>query len=105
MNSHAYAEIVIHAESRRWNLLEHSLSSEPILIYFMKNKRKVLLFSGVVKNVNIKKGADYDIIKIGAYSLSWLLDLEKKNRSFQMGKQTIVKICEKIFRENEFEMN
>lgn len=103
MNCHAYAEIVIHAESRRWNLLEHSLSSEPILIYFMKNKRKVLLFSGVVKNVNIKKGADYDIIKIGAYSLSWLLGLEKKNRSFQMGKQTIVKICEKIFRENEFE--
>ena len=42
MNCHAYAEIVIHAESRRWNLLEHSLSSEPILIYFMKNKRKVL---------------------------------------------------------------
>lgn len=63
--------------------------------------RRYCFFSGVIGRLCIDRESDYETIYIKAYSLSWLMDLEKKNRSCQ-GDTSILELIQKIGKENSF---
>lgn len=86
------------------DIIEQELNSQPIAIYSVRNREKQLLFSGVIGKVSIEKAAGYDTVTLLAYSLSFLMDLEKKDRSFQCDADTVQGLIQKVAKENDFEV-
>lgn len=63
-----------------------------------------MLFSGVISKIRIEKDSSYDLLYLSAYSLSWLIDLEKKSRSFQECNKSILELVQSISQENSFHL-
>lgn len=101
MGMHTVAEIVAGIEAGSLQIESQQLNSQPLVIEAVKDGKRTLLFSGVISEVHLDSEAGYEIISIMAYSLSWFMDLEKKNRSFQ-GEHSILELIRKICRENSF---
>lgn len=101
MASHTIAELTAGIESGSLRIIEQQLSGQPLVIEAEKDGKKILLFSGVICQICIESEAVYETVYIKAYSLSWLLDLEKKNRSYQ-GDTSIIELIQKIGKENSF---
>lgn len=101
MFSHTVAEVMAGIEAGSLNLGSQELNSQPLIISAVKNGKEKLLFSGVISEIRIDRESSYETIFIRAYSLTWLLDLEKKNKSYQ-GNTSILELIRKIGKENEF---
>lgn len=102
IGAHAYAEVVVSIETGSLNLSERQLNSEPVKICSSRSGKEFLLFSGVIGKIRIVKEAVYDILWISAYSISWLLDLERKNKSYQNCKEPIANMIKRIAEDNSF---
>ncbi len=101
MGTHTVAEIVAGVEAGSLNIASQQFNSQPLVIDAVKERERTLLFSGIISKIRIDKEAVYDTIYIMAYSLSWFMDLEKKNKSYQ-GDISILKLIQKICEENSF---
>lgn len=101
---HTKAEVKAVLEPDSLKLSEEEFNSQPILIHAFRNGQKQQIFSGVMKKVRIEKEAGYDTITILAYSLSWLMDLEKKSRSFQVRGKTILDLMKEAGTEDSFDL-
>ncbi len=101
INAHTVAEIVAEIETGSLNVAAAQLNSQPITVTAMKDGDKKTLFFGVIGQVWITRESDYETIYIRAYSLSWLMDLEKKSRSFQSDTSILQLLC-KVSSENAF---
>ncbi len=101
VNAHTVAEIVAEIEAGSLNVAASQLNSQPIAVTAMKDGDKKALFFGVIGQVRIAREAGYETIYVRAYSLSWLMDLEKKSRSFQ-GDTSILHLLCKVSSENAF---
>lgn len=93
---------IIETESLQLSYQE--LNSHPISVCIVNHGKEQQLFSGVIKNAHVEKEAFYDTVILSAYSLSWFMDLEKKNRSFQGGEKTIAEVLQTIAKEISFEL-
>lgn len=101
MGAHAVAEIMASVEAGSLGIASQQFNSQPLVIDAVKEGERTLLFSGVISKVRINKEVVYDTVHIVAYSLSWFMDLEKKNKSYQ-GDTSILKLIHKICEENSF---
>lgn len=77
------------------------LAGQPLGIEAVVDGERVLLFSGIISEIHTDREASYETISITAYSLSWLMDLEKKSRSWQ-GEHSVLDLIQKICREHSF---
>ncbi len=99
---HAAARITARMESETFDAAYQRLQGEPLLIYSTKNNQDTLIFYGVIFELDVEKKAAYEIARIEAYSLSWLMDLERKSRSFQDTADTLVTLIQEIAQESSF---
>lgn len=102
IGSHAMAEIKANIESESLGLSSTELMNQPIKLYYIKDNKEHLIFTGVISNVRIEKESIYETISLSAVSLTWLMDLERKNRSFQDCNDSITEVIKKIAQENSF---
>lgn len=54
------------------------LTGQPFVIETVREREKVQLFSGIISEIHTDREASYETISIVAYSISWVMDLEKK---------------------------
>ena len=102
IGSHAMAEIKANIESESLGLSSTELMNQPIKLYYIKDNKEHLIFTGVISNVRIEKESIYETISLSAVSLTWLMDLERKNRSFQDCNDSVTEVIKKIAQENSF---
>lgn len=99
--NHTIAHIEAELKAGGMELAFRQLCRQHLIIEVEKDGWQSQLFSGVVSKIKIKEEADYEIIYIEAFSFSWLLDMEKKSRSFQE-ETSILNLLQKISEENAF---
>lgn len=104
INTHAEADITASMEMDDWEVIRSELNSQPIKISAEKDGNKFVLFYGVIYNVSMSKESEYLSIRIQAKSTSWMMDLEKKSRSFQDVEQSVSQIMKTIAQENSFHL-
>lgn len=103
IGTHTVAEVVVGIDPGSVNIAELQSTGQPLKITANKRGKKTLLFYGVIGQIFIEKEAIYEYLLIRAYSLSWLMDLEKKNRSFQ-GETSITGLIRKVSGEQAFSL-
>ena len=103
IGAHTVTEVVAGIGHGSINVVGLQAAGQPLKITAYKADKKILLFYGVIGQIFIEQEAVYENIRIRAYSLSWLLDLEKKNRSFQ-GETSIAGLIRKISEEQSFSL-
>ena len=103
MGIHTVVEVVVGIKPGSVNIAELESAGQPIKIIACKDGKKILLFWGVIGQIIKDQKFDYEDLLIRAYSLSWLMDLEKKNRSFQ-GETSITELIQKISEEQSFSL-
>ena len=82
-NFHGTARIVAEIETGSLELAENALNGQPIKVCTLEQGVENLLFNGVISGIQMERDTGYNRISLEAYSLSWLMDLERKSRSFQ----------------------
>lgn len=85
-NEHAVATVDAILNVSQSGVIADKLSAQPISIS-TKGPNGKTLFYGVIAEALMGREADFVTLHIKAYSLSWLLDLEQKSRSFQRTDQ------------------
>lgn len=103
IGSHTVAEIVVGIKYGSVNVAEAEFTGQPLKITADKNGKEIVLFYGVVGQIFIEREAVFEKLLIRAYSLSWLMDLEKKDRSFQ-GQTSIEGLIRKVSEEMSFSL-
>lgn len=103
MGIHTVAEVVVGIKPGSVDIAELESTGQPLKITAYKDAKKILLFWGVIGQIFKDQKSDYENLLIRAYSLSWLMDLEKKNRSFQ-GETSITELIHKISEEQSFSL-
>ena len=101
MGSHTVAEMSVSMETGSLDIAGQQLNSQPLVIEAEQEEESILLFSGVISRIHIDRESDYETVYIAAYSLSWLMDLEKKDRSYQ-GDVSILELIRRIGGEHSF---
>lgn len=77
------------------------LTGQPLGIEAVVGEERIMLFSGVISEIHTDREASYETVSIEAYSLTWLMDMEKKDRSWQ-GEHSVLELIRKICEENSF---
>lgn len=104
IGTHAMAEVTADIEPGSLDLSCEELNNQPLMICSVKDQKELLLFSGVIGKIRIEKESSYDLLYLSACSLSWLMDLERKSRSFQDCNETVLRLIQKIVQENSFNL-
>lgn len=102
IGTHATAMVTAELESGSFSVSGEEMNSQPLKIYSIKNKKEILLFSGVISKIRVEKESFHEILFLTSYSMSWLMDLEKKSRSFQDCNKTVFQLIQNIAEENSF---
>lgn len=103
-NHHGIVRMVADIETGSLELAENALNGQPIKVCTSERGMENLLFYGVISGIQIIKEVGYDQISLQAYSLSWLMDLERKSRSFQDVQETFAILAERIAEEQSFSL-
>lgn len=103
MNSHTVCELSAGIESESLITAGQQYDCQPLVIDAVKDGKKILLFSGVIDNICIERDFACETVHIRANSLSWLMDLEKKDRSYQ-GESSVLKLIRTICKEQSFSL-
>ncbi len=69
---------------------------QEITVYLREEKKKRILFSGVVTKVQIAEQGQTKTVRLSAKSRSWLMDREKHSRSFQNTKMTYRELVREV---------
>lgn len=104
IGTHAMADVAAYIEPGSLELSLEELNNQPLIICSEKDQKELLIFSGVIGKIRIEKESSYDLLYLSAYALSWLMDLERKTRSFQDCNESVLGVIQKIFRENSFNL-
>lgn len=103
IGEHAVAELSADTEEDPLELAGQEMSGQPIELYSTRDGQEELLFFGVIGRIRIEGGSSYAVVHIVAYSVSWLMDLEQKDRSFQgMVGQPVSSLIRQVAEENGF---
>lgn len=104
IGTHAMAEIKADIEPGSLELTSTELMNQPIKLYSTKDNKEQLIFSGVISKARIEKEAIFEFIYLSAFSLTWLMDLERKSRSFQDCNESVTGLIKTIAQENSFHL-
>ncbi|MDE6847453.1 MAG: phage late control D family protein [Lachnospiraceae bacterium] len=103
MASHTVVEVVAEIEAGSISIAGQEFNGQPLVIVAVKDGERKVLFSGVIGEICIDRESIYETIFIKAQSLSWLMDMEKKNKSYQ-GDTSILELIQKIGKDNSFSL-
>ena len=95
---HASAEVEAVLDTGKVGSVCDDLSGQPICIR-IKDVEEDVLFYGVIHSATEYYYSGILTLQITALSLSWMLDLEKKSRSFQKTEQTHSQVISAILEE------
>ncbi len=98
IGNHATAIIDAIISSDKAGFSSCDLGGQPLSVH-VNNFENKLLFYGIIFEAIEYWKANFLSLRITAYSLSWLLDLEKKSRSFQKVDSTYAMIINSILDE------
>jgi hypothetical protein len=104
IGTHTMAKVTAEIAQGSLELSCEELNSQPLMIYYVKDQKEILLFSGVISKIRVERESSYDLLYLTAYSLSWLMDLERKSRSFQNCNESVLELIQKISLENSFNL-
>lgn len=104
MGKHTIAEVRAGIEPMGVENAGIRLTGQPLAVEVDADGEKILLFSGIISEIHTDREASYETISIKAYSLSWLMDLERKSRSWQ-GERSIFNLMQEICREHSFSIS
>ena len=103
LNQHALLHLEgILWESQGMNWLHRVTRLDPISVYAQNQEGqdgRVLLFSGVVTNVEMVSQNQLQLVRIQAASYSSLLDYQERSRSFQDGSMPYESLIREVLRE------
>jgi hypothetical protein len=102
IGTHAMAEIKADIEPGNLELISTELINQPIKLYSIKDNKEQLIFTGIISKVRIEKEAIFEFIYLSAFSLTRLMDLERKSRSFQDCSDSVTGLIKKVAQENSF---
>ncbi|BCZ47342.1 hypothetical protein psyc5s11_34090 [Clostridium gelidum] len=61
----------------------HTSYNTPIKVYAVTDKGEEPIYYGIITKIKVKKNADYYELHIEAQSYTYLMDIQRRNRSFQ----------------------
>lgn len=100
INAHGYCTLEgIIADGYQDNFVKENNSKKIVEIYLeniLENNNKKIIFAGVIEKLSVYHDGNVYFFKISLYSATFLMDLEKKNRSFQDKHMTYGKLLRKI---------
>lgn len=96
INQHAEAVFEGITTAAYSDLLHQSHSGEMIALYESKEKERNPIFYGVIQDIVLYKGSDFTKVTIHAKSLSYMMDIFQKNRSFQNMTSTFTEVMESV---------
>ncbi|WP_297422719.1 contractile injection system protein, VgrG/Pvc8 family [Clostridium sp.] len=76
----------------------HTSYNTPIEVYATTDEGNKTIYSGMITEVKIKRGAEYYELHIKALSYTYLMDIQRKNRSFQDINMSIYEMIRSITR-------
>lgn len=82
LGEHSSMELCAVLENRE-DFLYEMPSYQPVELQADGDDGTIVLFSGVVTELNVEISSEVSIVRIKGKSYSWLMDLTKKSRSFQ----------------------
>lgn len=82
IGEHSTLTLQAYAEEEQ-ALLYHTPSYQPLEVWLEGEEGSEILFAGLITNIHLMVSGNLKIIMVEAKSNSWLLDLEKRDRSFQ----------------------
>lgn len=97
---HGYLEMTAYIDDQDEVLYRLEVRQQ-IYLYLDKNGKKYPLFYGVVIQKEITCSGDLLILQINAASLSYLMDIKKRSRSFQNRRMRYSELLQQIFGEYE----
>jgi len=71
---------------------------QEINVFLRNGNEKAILFSGIITNIRLSEQAQMKTVRIEAKSRSWLMDREKRSRSFQNTKMSFRTLAWEILR-------
>jgi len=74
----------------------HTSYNTPIEVYAATDYGKKTIYSGMITEVKVKKGSEYYELHIKALSYTYLMDIQRKNRSFQDINMSIYELITSI---------
>ncbi len=104
MGKHTIAEVRAGIEPMGVENAGIRLTGQPLAVEVDADGEKILLFLGIISEIHTDREASYETISIKAYSLSGLMDLERKSRSWQ-GERSIFNLMQEICREHSFSIS
>ena len=83
INEHTILRLVGILPQTRKDEDIHAKYLTPIEVYADLEEKKKVLFNGIITHIRVKTMADYYVLEIEAKSYTYLMDIKKRNRSFQ----------------------
>lgn len=99
IGTHGIAQLTAQIEYNKIGSIYSAWSAQPIKIYAQREGKEQVLFDGVIREIAITKEIESAQIHISAATFSWMMDLEKKSRSYQDTNQTIRSQIEGLVKE------
>lgn len=95
MGEHGSLDLAAYIESED-QLLYHEDINQQIRLYIKKRNKKHLLFCGIITQMEMVCSGEMTLLYLTAKSMSYLMDIEKKSRSFQIGTTTYEELVKQI---------
>lgn len=97
VNNHTQLQLeAILKEKQKDEVIHTTQEAHPIEVYGIEEGEKITLFYGVVTAINIHVQDQVYILQVEAKSYTYLMDIEKKSRSFQNLKMTYHQVIKEI---------
>lgn len=77
-------------------VLSNAADDKIVILSRDENGVEEVLFTGVVESVELEEEGQYSTLLIRAFSCTWKMDVERKNRSFQDLSMTYRDVAEKV---------
>lgn len=102
INEHTriYVRGIIHEEDVD-KYVESASDKEAIEVYLKKDNTQNILFKGIVTNINIEAKGNVRQLEIHGISATFLMDIQKKKRSFQNKNTKYKEVFEEIIKDYE----
>lgn len=96
IGEHSTLRLIARVESE--DMLYELPDCQEINVFLRTGNEKTILFSGIMTDIQLSEQAQMKTVRIEAKSRSWLMDREKRSRSFQNTKMSFRALAWEILR-------
>ena len=100
INDHSRIDITGVIEEEALTFIHQKVETlDPIIVKFKNQEKEQAIFNGLIKNLTIEIIDEVTYLSLQGISYSYLLDIEKKSRSFQQSSMTYKTLVEEILKQ------